>query len=518
MPRTVSKQRRTGRRSPAVYGTIKEAREKKRTMATQATAIFQKHITEKRDMSSEEKENFDKLTSDVSELSDRITALEDMGDEDEDEEDDDEREDEDDPKKKEDEDEDEDDDKGDRNRRPDGEQRNDRRTREQREEDERRDRRQRREGRNADTRNNPTRRTSERAAKVPELRRYHGESEEHFKHRQRRNSVEYTNMVCDYLQYGTAGLMMSDKRALQADIDIAGGYLVLPEQVSQKILKKVDNVLWLLQLATVATLANAQSLGEPTLETNIDDGDWTTEIAQISADTGMTMGKRALTPTPIRKRILVSERWLRLAFNAAFQSADDQNGQGGSPENIVINRLAYTIKNTWEKNFFLGNGSGKPLGMFTASSRGISTARDFLTGSATTFTYAGLLAAKWALKTQYHKSAGWTFSRKAMELIMGLVDSNGRPLLNIATLPDVPDQLLQFPTRVSEHTPNTFTTGQYVGMLGDYSFIHVAVSQELTVKQAQELYAETGQVGFFISAEADAMPVLEEAFVRLKTN
>lgn len=494
--------------SPRTYGLVKEARTSKKTMATRAAEIFQKHITEKRDMSSEEKEQFDKLTSDVSEMSDRIAALEDM---DENDEDDDEREDdeddEDDKSKKKEDDEDEDD--------------NDRSQRDpDREERERRERRERREGRNADTRNNPTRRNSnDPRNKPPELRRYHGESEEHFKHRQRRNSVEYTNMVCDYLQYGTAGLMMhADKRALQADIDIAGGYLVLPEQVSQKILKKVDNVLWLLQLATVATLANAQSLGEPTLESNIDDGDWTTEIASISADTGMTMGKRALTPTPVRKRILVSERWLRLAFNAAFASADDQNGQGGSPENIVINRLAYTIKNTWEKNFFLGNGSGKPLGMFTASSRGISTARDFLTGSATGFTYAGLLAAKWALKTQYHKSAGWTFSRKAMELIMGLVDSNGRPLLNIATLPDVPDQLLQFPTRVSEHTPNTFTTGQYVGMLGDYSFIHVAVSQELTVKQAQELYAETGQVGFFISAEADAMPVLEEAFVRLKTS
>lgn len=501
-------------KTPKGYKLSKDARTKRANMAKLARQIYQKSVTETRDMSAEEAEKFDKLVKEVDELDTRIEKLEKVDEDDEDDEDDN------DASDLEDRDDDSDDDDKDSKKErsqhddKDGERRD---TRDRDGDGRTRNKDGRRSGSRADAKNNPSR----RAAPQSGLRQNAWESEQHFRDRQRRSTQQYFDAVSDYLRFGDAALMThtrGNKRALQADVDIMGGYLILPEQISNRILKKVDNILQLQQLATVVKVENAQSLGIPTLDNDPEDGDWTTEIAAIDPDTAMTFGKRALTPSPIRKRLLVSERWLRMAFSAAFQSADDANGAGGSPENIVINRLAYKIAATKESAFFLGNGVGKPLGMFTASSRGISTGRDVVTGSATTFTYQGLLNIKFTLKTQYQQNSAWMLSRTAMPKLMGLVDTAGRPLLNFMTLPNQPTTLMERPLYMSEYTPSTFTTGLYVGMLADFSYYQIVDSQDITVKRADELYAETGQVGFFISAESDGMPVLEEAFVRIKTN
>ncbi len=71
---------------------------------------------------------------------------------------------------------------------------------------------------------------------------------------------------------------------------------------------------------------------------------------------------------------------------------------------------------------------------------------------------------------------------------------------------------------MSEYVPNTFTTGQYVGLLGDMSFYWIADAIELQIQRLVELYAEQNQTGFIGRLESDAMPVLEEAFSRIITS
>jgi HK97 family phage major capsid protein len=79
-----------------------------------------------------------------------------------------------------------------------------------------------------------------------------------------------------------------------------------------------------------------------------------------------------------------------------------------------------------------------------------------------------------------------------------------------------PDRLLNLPIHMSEYAPNTMTASQYVGILGDFSFYHIADSLEMEFQRLVELYAATGQIGFHAGLETDAMPVLEEAFIRVK--
>ena len=343
------------------------------------------------------------------------------------------------------------------------------------------------------------------------LSRHGGESEANFAHRVRRDTPEYERAACDYLVNRRV-----NERAVQVDVDLNGGALVMPERLSTQVLKAVDNILWVQKYATTIDVPDAASLGIPTIENNVNNADWTTEISNITDGTGPDFGKRSLVPTPIRKRVKVSEKFLRLAMDGAtFASNDDANGVRGS-RNMIVNRIAYAMASTKEQAFMLGNGVGQPLGLFTASARGIPVSRDIVTGSATNLTYAGLINIKFNQKVQYHTTSMWVVNRTFVANAMKLVDTNGRPILNFSTIPQTPDTLLGNTIAMSEYCPGVFSTGAYVGIYGDLSYYYVANCLQMTMAVANELYMETGQIGFFAGAETDAMPVLAEAFTRIK--
>lgn len=163
-----------------------------------------------------------------------------------------------------------------------------------------------------------------------------------------------------------------------------------------------------------------------------------------------------------------------------------------------------------------GTGSGQPLGLFTASSDGISTSRDVSSGNTTTeIQFDGLKEAKYTLKGQYWSRAQWMFHRDAVKQISKIKDSNGQYIWSESVRVGEPDRLLGLPVRMSEYVPNTFTTGQYVGLLGDIMNYWIVDALTMTFQVLQELYAETNQVGLIGRMESDGQPVLEEAFVRV---
>lgn len=292
-------------------------------------------------------------------------------------------------------------------------------------------------------------------------------------------------------------------RALQADVDIYGGYLVAPEQFVAQLIKAIDNQVFIRRFATVFPVTKADSLGAPALDNDPADSDWTAEILTGSEDSTMSFGKRSLTPHPLAKRIKVSNKLLRISALPA--------------EQVVMDRLGYKFAISEEKAFLTGTGSNQPLGIFTASTQGISTNRDVSTGNTTTSIQAdGLIEAKYSVKGQYMQSGQWLFHRDALKQIAKLKDGEGQYLWQPSIQAGSPDLLLGRPVNMSEYAPNTFTTGQYVGIFGDFSKYWIAESLSMTMQRLVELYAEANQVGFIGRMELDGMPVLEEAFVRVK--
>ncbi|MCI0349387.1 MAG: phage major capsid protein, partial [Acidobacteriales bacterium] len=97
-----------------------------------------------------------------------------------------------------------------------------------------------------------------------------------------------------------------------------------------------------------------------------------------------------------------------------------------------------------------------------------------------------------------------------------LKDGMGQFLWQPGLASGQPDRILDVPVIMSEYAPNTFTTGLYVGIIGDFSYYWIADDLSLTVQRLNELYAETNQIGFIGRLEVDGMPVLAEAFARVK--
>lgn len=295
-------------------------------------------------------------------------------------------------------------------------------------------------------------------------------------------------------------------RALAADVAITGGYLVMPLQMSMDLIQAVDDLVFIRQKATKHLVTNADGVGMPSLDADPADADWTSEIGTGSEDSSMQFGRRELKPYPLAKRIKVSNKLIRAsAMNV---------------ENLVRSRLAYKFAVTQEKAFLTGNGAGQPLGVFTASNDGIPTSRDVVTGSATDFTFDGLLDALYSLKGSYvnRPSTAWGFHRDGVKRIAKLKDSQNRYLWEPSQQVGQPDRIKGVPLFMSEFFPNTFTSGLYVGMLADWSYYNIADALSMSVQRLGELYAETNQVGFIGRVEVDGMPVLAEAFVRIKTS
>jgi len=342
-------------------------------------------------------------------------------------------------------------------------------------------------------------------------RQRHSGRERNIAIRGQATSPEHREAYARFLASGRVSPVLSrshsrdaESRDLAADSEADGGYLVAPLQMVGGILKFIDDMVYIRQFATVIPVTNAQSAGQVSLDADPDDGDWTSEVATGTADTGMKFGMRELNPNPVAKRIKLSRKLLRCTPNV---------------ESLVTERLAYKFGITMEKQFMTGDGAKKPLGLFTASSFGISTARDVSTDNTTTAIKAdNLIRVKMSLKAQYRNRAStrWIFHRNAMEQVQLLKDSNGQYLWRQGLVGGEPDTLLGIAVSESEYAPNTFTTGKYVGILGDLSFYYIAEALQLDIQRINELYAETNQIGFIGRMEADGMPALEEAFARVK--
>ena len=317
-----------------------------------------------------------------------------------------------------------------------------------------------------------------------------------------RDTEEYRQAFAGWLVRGNTALAPEEYRAMQADNDVGGGYLVTPQQMIMDLLKGVDDVAVIRQYATVHQLERAASLGVPTLEKDVDDWDWTTEL-KTGSETDVEFGKRELRPHPMAKRVKVSNTLLRMA----------QIG----PEALVRERLEYKLGVTQEKAYMTGDGNQKPLGLFAVSKDGITADRDMSEGNTDKKLMPdGLINAKYELKEAYLTRARWIFHRHVLREIRKMKDGNGQYIWQPGITGGAPDRILELPYTMSEFAPKTLSSGKYVGILGDFRYYWIVDALDMAIQRLVELYAETNQTGFIGRYEGDGMPVLEEAFVRVK--
>lgn len=310
-----------------------------------------------------------------------------------------------------------------------------------------------------------------------------------------------------YLQHGPMAIHSPDfveLRSLNAGLVTEGGAFVPPQQWVNELIKALDDAVFIRGLSRTFSLTSAASLGCPVLDADFADHEWTTELSTGSLDESMRTGLRELKPLPLAKRVKVSRKLLSSSIQPV--------------ETIVRDRMAYKLGITQEKAFLTGNGATAPLGVFTASDSGIPTSRDVSTdNTATAFTADGLIECMFSLKGAYQANATWIMHRSAVKMARKLKDGNGQYIWQPGLTAVAGDTLLGRPLKMSEFAPSTFTSGLYVGVLGDFNYYWIADAiGTMQVQKLVELYAETNQDGFISRLESDGMPVLGEAFARVK--
>lgn len=303
---------------------------------------------------------------------------------------------------------------------------------------------------------------------------------------------------------GPQSLNYEEHRSLVTGSDTQAGFLNAPQEFVQTLIERVRDEVYIEEASTQHTTTNANGLGFPTLETYPGKIKMITEIGEVTEDKALAFGKREFKPHLAKNLIKISDKMLR---------ADGMNA-----ETIAIDAMKYIIGITKEYMYLLGTGNQEPLGLFTADAKGIPTTRDISTDmTQTDFTGDALKNTKYSLKAQYMKTAKWLFHRDAVAKIAKIKDGEGRYMFETSDSVGAVDTLLGRPLIMSEYVPNTFTSGKYVGMFGDLSKYWTVNSLALRIKRLNELFAATGEVGFLFELEFDGMPVLSEAFSRIKT-
>ncbi len=181
-------------------------------------------------------------------------------------------------------------------------------------------------------------------------------------------------------------------------------------------------------------------------------------------------------------------------------------------ESYIAAEFARRIGNKEEEAFFVGDGTGKPTGIFAdvgGAEQGVTTA------SATALTADEIMDLFYALKSPYRKSAVFMMNDATVKALRKLKDNNGQYLWQPSLTAGTPDTVLGRPIYTSAYVP-VMAAGAKAVAFGDFSYYWVADRQSRSFKRLNELYAANGQVGFLASQRVDGKLILPEAIKTLQ--
>lgn len=313
-----------------------------------------------------------------------------------------------------------------------------------------------------------------------------------------RASKEYEESFAYYLSGGSCG---RQSLGLQVSNKSKGGILA-PTTMAAGIIKFLDDMVFMRQLATVETLGSAVSLGAVSYDQDPNDADWTAEVraTDMDEDDSAQWGDREMVPHLLTKLVKWSEKLARSVPSLLT---------------FIQQRMAYKFAVTEEKAYLTGDGNQKPLGVFVASNSGIPTSRDIVASAANAFASDDVWKVFFNLKEQYQRSATWIVSREFVSRLRRLKTTDNQYIWQPG-MNGVPGTICDRPYVMSEHCPATYTTGLYVAILADFKTGYwIADALDMSFQDVSLLFALKNQGGVKGSKETDGQPVLAEAFSRL---
>jgi len=183
-----------------------------------------------------------------------------------------------------------------------------------------------------------------------------------------------------------------------------------------------------------------------------------------------------------------------------------------SIENYIATEFARRIGAKEEEAFLVGDGEGKPTGIFNATAGG---QLGVTAASATAITADEVIDLVYSLKAPYRKNAVFIMNDATVKAIRKLKDGQGQYLWQPSLTAGTPDTLLNRPVFTSAYAP-TIAGGANTIAFGDFRYYWIADRQGRSFKRLNELFATSGQVGFLGSQRVDGKLILPEAVKLLK--
>ncbi len=279
------------------------------------------------------------------------------------------------------------------------------------------------------------------------------------------------------------------QNALQIGTDSEGGYLV-PDEFEATLIEALEEENIFRQLAKVITTSSGDRK-IPVVATK-GTASWVDEEGAIP-ESDDVFGQVSIGAYKLATMIKVSEELLNdSVFNLETYIAKEFGRRIGAKE---------------EEAFFVGNGTGKPTGIFNATG---GAELGITTGTATTITADEIIDLFYSLKSSYRKNAIFVMNDATVKAIRKLKDGNGQYLWQPSLTAGQPDTILNRPVKTSAYVP-TIAAGAKTIAFGDFGYYWVADRQGRSFQRLNELYAPTGQVGFKASQRVDGKLILPEA-------
>lgn len=279
------------------------------------------------------------------------------------------------------------------------------------------------------------------------------------------------------------------RNALQVGENSEGGYLV-PDEFERTLIEALEEENIFRTLAHVITTSS----GDRKIPVVASKGtaSWVDEEDPIS-DTDDAFSQVSIGAYKLGTMIKVSEELLNdSAFNL---------------QTYIAKEFARRIGAKEEEAFFVGDGDGKPTGIFHATAGAQLGAT---TASATAITADELLDLFYSLKAPYRKKASFVMNDATVKAIRKLKDGSGQYLWQPSIAAGQPDTILNRPVKTSAYVPTIAAAAKIIAF-GDFGYYWIADRQGRVFQRLNELYAATGQVGFKATQRVDGKLILAES-------
>lgn len=280
---------------------------------------------------------------------------------------------------------------------------------------------------------------------------------------------------------------------LQVGTDSEGGYLV-PDEFERKLIEVLEEENIFRQMATVIKTSSGDR--KIPIVTSKGDAVWMDEEEQYTLS-DETFGQASLSAFKLGTAIKISEELLN---DSVFDLPS-----------YIAREFARRIGAKEEEAFFIGNGTGKPTGIFNAT----GGASDGATTAGASITFDDVMELFYSLRSPYRKKAVWVLNDSTVKALRKLKDGNGNYIWQPSVSAGVPDTILNRPYKTSSYVPE-IKAGAKCMAFGDFSYYWIADRSGRTFKRLNELFAMTGQVGFLAMERLDGKLILPEAIKTLK--